>query len=141
MERDSRSGGDASQFSRKIKRLMDEGDTERFKKPDLCNVSSHPTLTRELTISLELPASGTNTECQGHACVFTCLSSSNLQINSSLLYIQEPRGKIRSCPVVQKSLRLNLCHLCIIVNFISNYLEKQYSVSTQKDGKSVNFLK
>ena len=123
MGRDSRRGCDASQFSRKIKRLMNEGDTERLKKknPDLCNVSSHPTLMRELTISLELPASGTNTECQGHACVFTCLSSSNLKINFSLLYIQEPRGKICSRPVAQKSLRLNLCHLCIIVNFISNY--------------------
>lgn len=105
-------------------------ETQRDKKnPDLCSVSSHPTLMRELTVSLELPASGTNAECQGQACVFTCLSS------SSLLYIQEPWGKVCSHPVVQKSLRLNLCHLCIILNFISNYLEKQYSVSTQKDGK------
>lgn len=81
-------------------------ETQRDKKnPDLCSVSSHPTLMRELTISLELPASGTNAECQGQACVFTCLSSSNLQISSSLLCIQEPWGKIRSRPVVQKSFK------------------------------------
>lgn len=70
-------------------------------------------LMHKLTISLELHVSGTNTECQGRAPAFSYLSSSNLQINSSLLYIQEP-WKIYSLPVVQNSLRLNLCHLCII---------------------------
>lgn len=89
--------------------------------------------------SPQLPASGTNTECQGHACVFTCLSSSNLSDQFLIALYSGAMGKNTFPPVVQKSVRLNLCHLCIIVNFISNYLEKQYSVSTQKDGKSVNF--